>query len=241
MEFLADPQVWISLLTLSLLEIILGVDNLVFLAVVTGRLPEHQQAKARTWGLLIACIMRLALLGSVFWLVHYDKPWFTLFDVPVSLRTIVLIGGGLFLIYKAVVEMHASLEPENEGQQQAKPKAKFFSVMLQILLLDLIFSIDSVLTAVGLTPYYTIMAAAIILTVAVMLFASGPLCRIVHTHPTIKMLALSFLLLVGIVLIADGLNFHIPRPYLYFAMGFSLFVEALNLLVRKRRQAVSSE
>lgn len=238
MEFLLDPQVWISLFTLSLLEVILGVDNLVFLAVVTERLPMEQQAKARRLGLMLACIMRLALLGAVYWIIQFQQPLFFVFDVPISVRSLILIGGGLFLLYKAVVEMHSSLEPEltDEAEQPKKAPAVFSMVLVQILFLDLIFSLDSVMTAVGLTPYYTVMAAAIILTVAIMLWASGPLCRIVHTHPTIKMLALSFLLLVGVVLIADGLNFHIPRPYIYFAMAFSLFVEVMNQLVQKRKQ-----
>ncbi len=238
MGFLTEPGTWISLLTLTALEIVLGIDNLVFLSIAVNRLPEHQQAKARQLGLSLACILRLALLASITWLARLTTPLFSFVNYSVSLRDLIFLGGGLFLVVKAVSEMHATIEAGDEKTGGGKANA-FSTIIFQIILFDLIFSLDSVITAVGMAKYFTVMAVAIIIAVILMIVASGPLSRFINRHPTIKLLALSFLLMVGIVLIADGLQFHIPRGYLYFAMAFSVFVEFLNSVLRKRRRTRS--
>ncbi|HSV29683.1 MAG TPA: TerC family protein [Candidatus Omnitrophota bacterium] len=243
MEWLTDPQIWISLLTLSALEIVLGIDNLVFLAILADRLPEHQRATARKLGLAFALITRLILLASLAWIVGLVEPVFTLFGHPVSWRDIILIGGGVFLLAKATHEIHGSLEGEEDaptegGGVAAKAGAGFVSTIIQIGILDIVFSLDSVITAVGMANQIWVMVAAVIVAVAVMLMAAGPLSAFVSKHPTVKMLALSFLLLVGTALVADGMGFHIPKGYLYFAMGFSVLVEALTLVARRKRKPV---
>lgn len=241
MEWLSDPQLWISLLTLAALEIVLGIDNLVFLTILADRLPEAQRPLARKLGLGFALITRLALLASLSWIVGLIDPVFTIWDHAVSWRDIILIGGGLFLLTKATHEIHGSLEGEEEGELGSAAKAAgvgFVATIIQIGILDIIFSLDSVITAVGMVDQLEVMAAAVIIAVIVMLVAAGPLSRFVSAHPTVKMLALSFLLLVGMALIADGLGFHIPKGYLYFAMGFSVLVEALNLLARRKRKPI---
>lgn len=244
MEWLSDPQIWISLLTLSTLEIVLGIDNLVFLAILADRLPEHQRPLARKLGLGFALITRLALLASLSWIVGLTEPVFTVLTQPVSWRDIILIGGGVFLLAKATHEIHGSLEGEGEGGEDAgtpagkAAKAGFIATIVQIGILDIIFSLDSVITAVGMANQLWVMATAVVIAVGVMLVAAGPLSAFVSKHPTIKMLALSFLLLVGMSLVADGMGMHIPKGYLYFAMGFSVLVEALNLLARRRRKPV---
>ena len=240
MEWLSDPQIWISLLTLSALEIVLGVDNLVFLAILADRLPEEQRPLARKLGLAFALVTRLALLASLAWIAGLVNPVFTVFDHPVSWRDIILIGGGVFLLAKATHEIHGSLEGEEEGGHEeggvAKAaKAGFLATIVQIGILDIVFSLDSVITAVGMANQLWVMIAAVVVAMLVMLIASGPLAGFVSRHPTVKMLALSFLLLVGMSLVAEGMGVHIPKGYLYFAMGFSVLVEALNLAVRKRR------
>jgi predicted tellurium resistance membrane protein TerC len=222
-------------LTLTVLEVVLGIDNLVFLAILSQRLPAHQQKKARRLGLTLAWVTRLLLLASAVWLTRLTAPLITLFDFPFSGRDIFLIFGGLFLLAKSTQEIHAEIEPEDEKNATAKKTAAFGFVVVQIAILDIVFSIDSVLTAVGLTPHFWLMAAAITVAIAAMIFASEPLSAFIERHPSIKMLGLSFLILIGMVLIADGFHFHVPRPYIYFAMGFSLFVEMLNL-IRKRRK-----
>ncbi len=237
MAWLSDPQIWISLLTLSALEIVLGVDNLVFLALLAGRLPQHQQVLAQRLGLAFALVTRLALLGSLTWIAGLKEPVFTVLEHPVSWRDIILISGGLFLLYKATHEIHGSLEGEEEEHQAGNNpvRAGFVSVILQIGILDIVFSLDSVITAVGMTNELGVMIAAVVIAVILMLIAAAPLSNFVTRHPTVKMLALSFLLLVGTTLIADGMGFHIPKGYIYAAMGFSVLVEALNLAMRKKK------
>jgi predicted tellurium resistance membrane protein TerC len=238
LDFLADPQIWASFVTLAVLEIILGIDNIIFIAIATEKLPESQRASARRVGLILALLLRLVFLAMISWIIGLTAPLFTAFGHAVSWRDLILLAGGLFLLYKATVEVHAAIEEKEEGH--AIKAASFAAIIGQIIILDLVFSLDSVITAVGMTDNLPVMYAAVILAVGTMLWASGPISTFVHRHPTVKMLALSFLLLVGVALIADGLQFHIPRGYLYFAIAFSLGVEVLNLLA-KRRQARRAE
>jgi predicted tellurium resistance membrane protein TerC len=237
MELLADPQAWLSLVTLTVLEIVLGIDNLVFIAVLVGKLPPAQQPLARRLGIGVALGTRLLLLASIAWIAGLTQPAFTLFDHAVSWRDLVLILGGLFLIYKATHEIHGSLEGE-EGEHSAKVPAAFTAVVIQIGILDIVFSLDSVITAVGMADHLSIMITAVVLAMIVMLVAAGPVSGFVDRHPTVKMLALSFLLLIGTALVADGFGFHIPKGYIYAAMGFSVLVESLNLLARRKRRPV---
>lgn len=222
----------LSFLTLTILEIVLGVDNLVFLAIISQRLPKHQQKRARQIGLTLAWVLRLVLLLSAVWLSKLTNPLFSIFDFSFSGRDLFLLFGGMFLVAKATQEIHAELEPHDI--KEPKKLDTFGLVVAQIAVLDMVFSLDSVLTAIALTQRFWIMATAITIAIITMLFAAEPLSRFVERHPTIKMLALSFLILIGMVLIADGFEFHIPRGYIYFAMGFSISIEFLNLLRRKR-------
>ncbi len=234
MEILADPQTWLSLTTLTLLEIVLGIDNLVFIAVLVEKLPAAQRPTARRVGIGLALGTRLLLLGSIAWIAGLTTPVFDFLGRGVSWRDIVLILGGFFLLYKSTHEIHGSLEGE-EGETSARVAAKFATVVTQIAILDIVFSLDSVITAVGMAQHLSIMATAVVLAMLVMLAAAGPVSSFVTRHPTVKMLALSFLLLIGTALIADGLGFHIPKGYIYAAMAFSMLVEGLNLLARRRR------
>lgn len=224
----------VSFVTLTLLEIILGVDNLVFIAVASQKLPLHQQKTARRIGLMLAWIMRLLLLAAAIWLVGLNQPFMTIFDHGISWRDLFLMLGGLFLLGKATQEIHIEFESSDDEKPKNPKKALFGLVVTQIVLLDLVFSLDSILTAVGLTNHFWIMAAAVTIAIVMMLCASEFLNRVIQSHPTIKMLALSFLMLIGTMLLADGFGFHIPRGYIYFAMFFSLFVEMLNIWRRKR-------
>jgi predicted tellurium resistance membrane protein TerC len=243
MEWIADPGIWLSLLTLTILEVVLGIDNLVFLAILAGRLPRERQAAARRLGLALALLTRLALLFAITWVMGLTAPLFTVFDTVISWRDIILIAGGLFLIAKGTSEIDHKLEGHDEegGAPAAGGSASFAGVVLQIGIMDLVFSIDSVVTAVGMAQYIEVMVAAIVISMAVMLVASGPVSDFVNRHPTVKMLALSFLLLIGTALVADGLGFHIPKGYIYFAMGFAIFVETLNLVARGRRERRRAE
>ena len=229
-----------SLLTLTALEIVLGIDNLVFISIMSNRLPVEQQSSARRTGLALAVITRLLLLASIAWLAGVTTPLFSVFDHPVSLRDLILMGGGMFLLAKGTTEIHATVEGVEEEMRHVKA-ASFVSVIIQIMILDIVFSLDSVITAVGMANQLSVMAAAIIIAVAVMLFAADPLSRFIHEHVSVKMLALSFLILVGAVLIADGMGFHIPKGYLYFAIAFSVGVEALNLTATKRRRRQAAQ
>lgn len=235
MDFLLDPQVWASLLTLTALEIVLGIDNLVFISILSNRLPVHQQAKARRTGLMLAVVTRLLLLASIAWLAGLTEPLFAVGEHGVSMRDIILIGGGLFLLAKGTTEIHTTVEGVEEEMRAAKA-AGFFMVIVQIMLLDIVFSLDSVITAVGMAQHLPVMALAIIIAVIIMIFAAEPLSRFISEHLSVKMLALSFLILVGVALIADGMGFHIPKGYLYFAIAFSVGVEALNLAATRRRR-----
>ncbi len=232
MEWIQDPQVWIALATLTVLEIVLGIDNIIFIAILAGRLPRASQARARHIGLSLAMFLRIGLLLSLVWLVRLTAPWFVVLGQEISGRDLILILGGLFLMAKSTREIHDKLEgAEHEGTVRAK--ASFLGVIVQILLLDIVFSLDSVITAVGMVDQIPIMIAAIVLAIGFMLVFAGPISGFVDRHPTIKMLALSFLLLIGVALIAEGLDHHIPKGYIYFAMAFSVFVEMLNLRLRK--------
>ena len=234
LELLTDPHAWISLATLSVLEIVLGIDNIIFLSIVSARLPLHQQATARRIGLGLALLARVLLLLSLTWMIGLTRPLFEIADFAVSWRDIVLVGGGIFLIVKGTIETHHMLE--GHGGESVAGTASFAAVITQIVLLDLVFSLDSVITAIGIAEHIPIMVAAIVIAMAVMLLAAEPTARFVNAHPTVKMLALAFLLLVGAALVADGLHFHIPRGYLYFAIAFSLGVESLNLLAARARR-----
>jgi predicted tellurium resistance membrane protein TerC len=233
-ELLTNPETWVALATLTLLEIVLGIDNVIFISILVQRLPAEVRDRARLIGLGLAMGMRILLLLTISWIIGLTQPLFEIVDRPISVRDLILIGGGLFLLWKATTEIHESLEGE-EAHAPTASSATLGGVLIQIVLLDIVFSLDSVLTAVGMVDEVPIMIAAVIIAVGVMLFASGPLARFVHAHPTVKMLALSFLLLIGVTLIADGLGFHIPKEYIYAAMAFSVFVEALNLRARRRR------
>jgi predicted tellurium resistance membrane protein TerC len=228
---LTDPQAWLAFATLLALEIVLGIDNVVFIAILAGKLPPEQQAKARRLGLGLAAITRVLLLFMLAWMIRLTAPLFAVLGQEISGRDLILLLGGLFLIAKSTHEVHEKLEGE-EGRVSAKVAATFVSVIGQILLLDIVFSLDSIITAVGLVDQLPIMVAAVIAAVGVMVAFSGMISRFVDRHPTIKMLALSFLLLIGVSLVAEGLEFHLPKGMIYFAMGFSLFVEMLNLRIR---------
>ena len=236
MDWVLDVQIWISLLTLTLLEIVLGIDNIIFISILAGKLPPHQQPKARTVGLALALITRIMLLCSIVWLIGLTKPWFTIFTHSFSGKDLVLLLGGLFLIAKSTHEIHGSLEGE-EGERSIRVRATIWSVVTQIILMDIVFSLDSVITAVGLAQQIGVMIAAVILAVIVMLLSAGAISNFVNRHPTIKMLALSFLLMIGVMLVADAFNHHIPRGYIYFAMAFSMGVEMLNIRARGKQAA----
>lgn len=239
MEWFTDPQAWIGLLTLTLLEIVLGIDNIVFISILAGKLPAAKQNQARQIGLALAMIMRILLLLSLSWIVGLTKPLFILAGYDVTGRALILIGGGLFLLAKSTREIHNKLEGEN-GDRSTRTLPSFASVLVQIIALDLVFSLDSVITAVGMVDEIGVMVAAVMIAVGVMMLFAGTISGFVERHPTIKMLALSFLLLIGVNLIGEGLGFHIPKGYTYFAMGFAVFVEMLNLKLRKRRVPVSN-
>jgi predicted tellurium resistance membrane protein TerC len=236
MNWITSPEAWIALLTLTALEIVLGIDNIVFISILAGRLPEAQQARARSVGLMLAMGTRILLLLSITWIMRLTQPLFAVLSHPVSGRDLILLAGGLFLMWKSTHEIHANLEGD-EGPAGGKGGVKFTQVIVQIALLDIVFSLDSVVTAVGMAQHTAVMIAAIVIAVGVMLIAAAPLSAFVHRHPTIKMLALSFLLLIGVVLLADGLGQHVRKGYVYFAMGFSVFVEFLNLRAARKRRA----
>lgn len=233
MSWLSDPQAWIALVTLTSLEIVLGIDNIVFISILTGKLPEEQRQKGRLIGLSLAMIMRIVLLMTLAWIVRLTAPLFTVFGNEISGRDLILILGGLFLIAKSTHEIHDKLEGE-EAEHRAKAAKSFGSIMIQIMILDLVFSLDSVITAVGMVDEIPIMVAAVIIAIIFMMLFAKTIGEFVEGHPTVKMLALSFLLLIGMALVADGLDFHIPKGYIYFAMGFSVFVEILNLKLRTK-------
>jgi predicted tellurium resistance membrane protein TerC len=227
----------IALVTLTILEIVLGVDNVIFISILSNKLPGHQQKRARRVGLLAAMMMRILLLFSIAWLVQLTSPLFALFEHSFSGRDLILIGGGLFLLAKATYEIHDKLEG-SEGHASVKVAASFGSVITQVMLLDVVFSLDSVITAVGMVDEIWVMVTAVVLAVVVMMVAAEPISGFVETRPTVKVLALSFLLLIGLSLMADGLGQHIPKGYIYFAMGFSVFVEVINIRVRGRTAPV---
>ena len=232
MEWLTDPEIWIALTTLTFLEIVLGIDNIIFISILSGKLPEAQQPRARRLGLLAAMVMRVLLLFSLAWIIRLTEPWFTVLGQEISGRDLILILGGLFLLGKSTYEIHDKLEGE-EGHASRAVASSFASVIVQIMLLDIVFSLDSVITAVGMVNQLWVMIAAVIISVAIMVLSAEPISAFVHRHPTVKMLALSFLLLIGMSLLLEGFDHHIPKGYIYFAMGFSVFVEMINLRIRK--------
>jgi predicted tellurium resistance membrane protein TerC len=236
MDWLTDPQIWIALATLTFLEIVLGVDNIIFISILSGKLPPDQQPRARKIGLLGAMLTRVLLLFSIAWMARLTTPLFTALGHEVSGRDLILIGGGLFLLAKSTFEIHDKLEGEEE-HGSARAAASFMSVIIQIMLLDIVFSLDSVITAIGMVDELWVMVTAVIVSVGIMMVAAEPISGFVHKHPTVKMLALSFLLLIGLSLILEGAGQHIPKGYIYFAMGFSVFVEMINLRLRKKATA----
>ena len=242
MEMLLDPQIWIGLLTLTVLEIVLGIDNLVFISILAGKLPPEQRFKARKIGLAMALTTRLMLLASLAYIVNLTKPWWTLLGQEISGRDVVLILGGLFLLYKSTKEIHEKLEEEREkslaiGTGKTKKQPSFISVIVQIMALDIIFSLDSVITAVGMANQLWVMMTAVIVAVIIMLYAVNPISLFIEKHPTVKMLALSFLMLIGTALLGEGFDMHIPKGYIYFAMAFSVVVESLNIRIGRNNQA----
>jgi predicted tellurium resistance membrane protein TerC len=235
MDWFSDPQIWIGLLTLTALEIVLGIDNIVFISILSSRLPSRSQAKARLWGLALAMIMRVLLLLSLSWVIGLTKPLFSIANFDISGRAVILVGGGLFLIAKSTREIHHKLEGD-DGDAARPARASFSGVLVQIVLLDIVFSLDSVITAVGMVDEIAVMIAAVMIAVAAMMIFAGRISRFIERYPTLKMLALSFLFLIGVNLIGEGMGFHIPKGYTYFAMAFSVLVEMLNLKVRKGKR-----
>jgi predicted tellurium resistance membrane protein TerC len=233
-EWLFDPAIWISLLTLTALEIVLGIDNVVFISIVAAKLPEAEAARARHLGLMAALVMRIIMLAGIAWIVGLTAPVAEIFGFALSWRDIIMLAGGLFLLTKGTYEIHHTVEGEAESGGDGEIKS-FTAIIVQIMVLDMVFSLDSVITAVGMAEHLPVMIAAVVIAMLIMLLASGPVSAFIENHPTAKMLALSFLLLVGLALVADGMHFHIPRGYLYFAIAFSILVEALNLIAKRRR------
>jgi predicted tellurium resistance membrane protein TerC len=238
MDWLADPQIWVALATLTALEIVLGIDNIIFIAILSNKLPAGQQARARTTGLAVAMLSRLALLFSLTWMMRLTAPLFGVLGNEISGRDLILIVGGLFLLAKSTLEIHEKLEGHHEAQKSAATAA-FGMVVFQIVILDLVFSLDSVITAIGLSEHLPVMVTAVVIAVIFMMTFAGSISRFVDRHPTIRMLALSFLILIGVSLVGEGLDFHIPKGYIYFAMAFSVLVEMLNLRLRKVSQPVT--
>lgn len=232
MDWITQPETWIAFLTLVALELVLGVDNVIFISILAGKLPQDQQGRARQTGIMLAVVTRILLLVSLRWMISLENPLFTVFRLDISGRDLILFAGGLFLIAKSTHEIHQKLEGM-EGESSAKIQGAFWNVIIQIMLLDIVFSLDSVITAVGMVDQLAIMIAAVVIAAVVMVFTSGPLANFVERHPTVKMLALSFLLLIGFTLIVEGFHQHISKGYIYFAMGFSVFVEMLNLRLRQ--------
>ena len=236
MEWITDPEAWIALVTLTALEIVLGVDNIIFISILVGRLPEVQRQRARVLGLAFAMLTRIGLLLSLAWVMTLTDPLFTVVGREISGRDLILIGGGLFLLWKSVHEIHGSLEGEEDADGVAvAAKASFAAIILQIAIIDIVFSLDSVITAVGMADHVAIMVIAIVIAIGVMMFSARAIGDFVDRHPTVKMLALSFLILIGFALIAEGWHYHIPKGYIYFAMAFSVAVEMLNLRLRAKR------
>ncbi len=239
MEWMADPQIWISLLTLTALEVVLGIDNIIFISILAGKLPPDQQDKARKVGLILAMVMRILLLMSISWLMKLTAPLFTLpiVDHAMSGKDLIILFGGLFLIGKSVFEIHEKLEGEDGHATSGMKTATFQSVVIQILILDVVFSLDSVITAVGMADYLAVMVAAVVIAMGIMLWSAKSISDFVNRHPTLKMLALSFLILIGVMLVAEGFHQHIPKGYIYFAMAFAFMVEMLNLRLRAKAKA----
>lgn len=237
MDWLTDPNIWISLLTLTLLEIVLGIDNVIFISILAGKLPPEQQAKARKLGLTLALVTRILLLMSLTWIMGLTKPLFTLpvMNQPISGRDLTLLLGGLFLIWKSVKEVHEKLEADDGHATSGKPRVTFTGVIIQILLLDIVFSLDSVITAVGMADNIWVMVTAVVIALGVMLVFAGAISDFVNRHPTLKMLALSFLILIGVTLVGEALGQHIPKGYIYFSMAFAFGVEMLNLKLRSKQ------
>lgn len=236
LELLTNPAAWAAFFTLTALELVLGIDNIIFIAILTDRLPQGKRELARRIGLALAMFMRIGLLLVLAWIVGLTRPWFTVLGQEISGRDLILLVGGLFLLWKSTMEIHQLMEGE-EGKDSAKAPATFGGVIVQVIMLDVVFSLDSIITAVGMVNEIEIMIAAVITSVVLMMVFAGPVARFVSQHPTIKMLALSFLFMIGMVLVADGLGHHVPKGYIYFALVFSLTVEALNLRLRKKRDA----
>ena len=234
MELLLDPQAWIAFLTLTALELVLGIDNIVFISILVDRLPPERREFMRRLGLGLAMFMRIALLVTLAWLVGLTAPLFTVLGEAISGRDLILIAGGLFLLWKATGEIHDLMEGEEDGEPGRAAAATFAGVLVQIIIIDLVFSLDSIITAVGMVKEIAVMVAAVVASVLLMMVAAGPIGRFVSRHPTVKMLALSFLVMIGMALVADGLDFHVPKGYIYFAMAFSVAVEMLNLRMRAK-------
>ena len=237
MAWLTDSEIWIGLITLTTLEIVLGIDNIVFISILSGKLPARSRNRARQWGLALALIMRVLLLLSLSWVMGLTRPLFSIVGLDVTGRALILFSGGLFLLAKSTREIHHRIERSNDEDGAGPTRASFSGVLVQILLLDIVFSLDSVITAVGMVDQIPVMIAAVVIAVGVMMIFATAISRFLERHPTLKMLALSFLLLIGVNLIGEGLGFHIPKGYTYFAMGFSLGVEMLNLWVGKRKRS----
>jgi predicted tellurium resistance membrane protein TerC len=235
-ELLTSPEAWAALLTLTALEIVLGIDNVIFLSVIVSRIPEPQATRARQIGLLLALVFRILLLSVLVWLIGLTEPIITIKNVALSWRDIILIAGGMFLIAKATHEIHAEVESHEQGSESESQASVFFWVIIQIIVIDLVFSLDSIITAIGMAQDLEIMVAAVVIACVIMYVSSGPVARFVAEHPTTKMLALAFLVLIGVALVADGFKFHIPRGYIYFAITFSAAVEFFNVLTRRKRK-----
>jgi predicted tellurium resistance membrane protein TerC len=235
LELISDPQNWIAFATLCALEIVLGIDNIIFISILSERLPADQQKKSRQIGLLLAMVMRLGLLFSIAWIMRLTEPWFTVLGNEISGRDLILLLGGLFLIYKSVNEIHNKVEAAESDEPKSGKQVTFASVIAQILLLDLVFSLDSVITAVGMVEHIEIMIAAIVITVVIMLLAAEPISNFVKRHPAVKVLALAFLIMIGVALVGEGLEFHFPKGYIYFAMAFAVLIEAINIRIGARK------
>ena len=237
MDWISNPDIWISFLTLCALEIVLGIDNLIFISILTNKLPQEQQAKARQLGLGLALLMRIGLLFSISWIMDLKDDLFAVGSVGISGRDIILILGGMFLIYKSVKEIHEKVEHDHEKEDELAKSASFNAVIVQIILIDMVFSLDSVITAVGMTDYVGVMIAAVIVSIVIMMLTANTISGFVNRHPAIKVLALAFLIMIGVALVAEGLDFHIPKGFIYFSMAFAIIVESINIALGTRKKS----